>query len=249
MSAYSQQRKSNGALTCARHGWTLERPTSKIDVPHRCRPMSTLTAAMIASPWPRWSHLRYPRLLSHSLVWSSNMPANRALITAHGLFRLLRSKSPRPIALSHEYTYFCDGQPANILWNAADVLLHQIASWQFERNRSSLLFSLRYGFLQLSLGAMNRADRNAGLSRDRAHACSAQFATRLGELLCGGAFQRVLQLHQRLGGKEVRRHMLRARKRKGFGWTRWSRQWLYETLRLFNGYRIRRPLPKVALMS
>ena len=26
--------------------------------------------------------------------------------------------------------------------------------------------------------------------------------TRLGELLCGGAFQRVLQLHQRLGGKE-----------------------------------------------
>ena len=76
----SQQRKSNGALTCARHGWTLERPTSKIDVPHRCRPMSALTAAMIASPWPRWSHLRYPRLLSHSLVWSSNMPANRALM-------------------------------------------------------------------------------------------------------------------------------------------------------------------------
>jgi RNA-directed DNA polymerase len=26
--------------------------------------------------------------------------------------------------------------------------------------------------------------------------------------------------------KKVRRHMLRARKRKGFGWTRWSRQWL-----------------------
>jgi len=46
--------------------------------------------------------------------------------------------------------------------------------------------------------------------------------------------------------KKVRRHMLRARKRKGFGWTRWSRQWLYESLRLFNGYRVRRPLPKVA---
>src|SRR6266849_6165988 len=46
--------------------------------------------------------------------------------------------------------------------------------------------------------------------------------------------------------KKVRRHMLRARKRKGFGWTRWSRQWLYETLRLFNGYRIRRLLSKVA---
>ena len=46
--------------------------------------------------------------------------------------------------------------------------------------------------------------------------------------------------------KKVRRHLLRARKRKGFGWTRWSRQWLYETLRLFNGYRVRRPLSKVA---
>jgi RNA-directed DNA polymerase len=46
--------------------------------------------------------------------------------------------------------------------------------------------------------------------------------------------------------KKVRRHMLRARKRKGFGWTRWSRPWLYETLRLFNGYRVRRPRPIVA---
>jgi RNA-directed DNA polymerase len=32
---------------------------------------------------------------------------------------------------------------------------------------------------------------------------------------------------------------MRARKQKGFGWTRWSRQWLYETLKLFNGYRVR----------
>jgi RNA-directed DNA polymerase len=40
--------------------------------------------------------------------------------------------------------------------------------------------------------------------------------------------------------KKSRRHMLRARKRRGFGWTTWSRQWLYETLGLFNGYRVRR---------
>jgi RNA-directed DNA polymerase len=46
--------------------------------------------------------------------------------------------------------------------------------------------------------------------------------------------------------KKLRRHLLRARQRKGFGWTRWSRRWLYETLRLFNGYRVRRALPKVA---
>ena len=43
---------------------------------------------------------------------------------------------------------------------------------------------------------------------------------------------------------KIRRHMMRARKRQGFGWTRWSRQWLYETLGLFNGYRVRGRLPK-----
>jgi Reverse transcriptase (RNA-dependent DNA polymerase)/Group II intron, maturase-specific domain len=46
--------------------------------------------------------------------------------------------------------------------------------------------------------------------------------------------------------KKVRRHMMKARKRQGFGWTRWSRQWLYDTLKLFNGYKVRRPQPKVA---
>ena len=38
--------------------------------------------------------------------------------------------------------------------------------------------------------------------------------------------------------KKVRRHLMRARKRPGFGWRRWSRAWLYTTLRLFNDYRV-----------
>jgi RNA-directed DNA polymerase len=46
--------------------------------------------------------------------------------------------------------------------------------------------------------------------------------------------------------KKLRRHLMRSRQRRGFGWKRWSRQWLYENLGLFKGYRIRRcqPLPK-----
>jgi RNA-directed DNA polymerase len=44
--------------------------------------------------------------------------------------------------------------------------------------------------------------------------------------------------------KKIRRHMMRARKRKGYGWKQWSRQWLYKTLRLFSGYRTRRPTLK-----
>jgi len=39
--------------------------------------------------------------------------------------------------------------------------------------------------------------------------------------------------------KKIRRHLMRVRNRKGFGWKRWSRAWLYEVLVLFNGYRVR----------
>src|SRR5467141_1382450 len=40
--------------------------------------------------------------------------------------------------------------------------------------------------------------------------------------------------------EKVRRHLMRARGRKGFGWTRWSSEWLYDRLGLFNDYRLRR---------
>ena len=40
--------------------------------------------------------------------------------------------------------------------------------------------------------------------------------------------------------KKVRQHLMRARGRKGFGWKRWSSEWLYERLGLFNDYRLRR---------
>jgi RNA-directed DNA polymerase len=38
--------------------------------------------------------------------------------------------------------------------------------------------------------------------------------------------------------KKVRRHLMRARKRRGFRWTRRSGSWLYATLGLYNGYRV-----------
>jgi len=47
--------------------------------------------------------------------------------------------------------------------------------------------------------------------------------------------------------KKVRRQLAHAQKRRGFGWERWSRRWLYDTLGLFNAYRVRRDRPKVAL--
>ena len=34
--------------------------------------------------------------------------------------------------------------------------------------------------------------------------------------------------------KKVRRHLMRTRKLRGFGWTRWSSRWLYDTLGLFH---------------
>ena len=46
--------------------------------------------------------------------------------------------------------------------------------------------------------------------------------------------------------KKIRRHLMRARNRKGFGWKRWSRKWVYQTLGLYHAYRVRRPLPTAA---
>ena len=40
--------------------------------------------------------------------------------------------------------------------------------------------------------------------------------------------------------KKVRQHLMRARGRKGFGWKRWSSEWLYDRLGLFNDYQLRR---------
>ena len=38
--------------------------------------------------------------------------------------------------------------------------------------------------------------------------------------------------------KKVRRRMMRARGRWGFGWKRWSTAWIYRTLGVFNDYRV-----------
>src|SRR5438132_2479093 len=56
---------------------------------------------------------------------------------------------------------------------------------------------------------------------------------RIGNAPRGFAFVR-LWVEQR-----VRRHLMRARGRNGFGWKRWSTAWLHERLGLFGDYRVR----------
>ncbi|WP_264374788.1 MULTISPECIES: group II intron reverse transcriptase/maturase [unclassified Wolbachia] len=47
--------------------------------------------------------------------------------------------------------------------------------------------------------------------------------------------------------KKIRRNLMKARKaRKGFGWKRWSREWIYKTLGLYSDYRIRYYIPKAS---
>ena len=41
--------------------------------------------------------------------------------------------------------------------------------------------------------------------------------------------------------KKIRRHLAKARQRRGFGWKRWSTRWLYGELALFNEYRVTWP--------
>lgn len=45
--------------------------------------------------------------------------------------------------------------------------------------------------------------------------------------------------------QKIRRHLAKARMRRGFGWKRWSRPWLYEALGLFNDYWVRPRLKAV----
>lgn len=38
--------------------------------------------------------------------------------------------------------------------------------------------------------------------------------------------------------KKIRRHLMKARNRKGFGWDRWSRAWFYQNLGLYADYKV-----------
>jgi RNA-directed DNA polymerase len=54
-----------------------------------------------------------------------------------------------------------------------------------------------------------------------------------------GYSSRCLQFVQRWVEKKIRLHLMRSRGRQGFGWERWSTNWLQEHLGLFNDYRVR----------
>ncbi len=54
-----------------------------------------------------------------------------------------------------------------------------------------------------------------------------------------GNARRGLAYVRRWVEKRVRRHLMRARGRQGFGWERWSTAWLHERLGLFGDYRVR----------
>src|SRR5262249_25375001 len=43
---------------------------------------------------------------------------------------------------------------------------------------------------------------------------------------------------------KIRRHLAKAQQRRGFGWKRWNRKWLYDTLGLFNDYRVKYVVPR-----
>ncbi len=56
-----------------------------------------------------------------------------------------------------------------------------------------------------------------------------------------GALESVLLLRPRLGREEGAAASDARAKRRGFGWKRWSSDWLYDTLGLFDGYQVRLP--------
>jgi RNA-directed DNA polymerase len=56
-----------------------------------------------------------------------------------------------------------------------------------------------------------------------------------------GHSARCFQIVREWVEKRVRRHLMRVRARPGFGWKRWSTEFLYGRLGLFDAYRLNRP--------
>jgi hypothetical protein len=96
-------------------------------------------------------------------------------------------------------------------------------------------------------GRALRESASASISRP---ACRPRGSVRLSMSVSApfgrGTRQRVLRLRERLGGEEDPAPHAASPERRGFGWARWSRGWLYQTLKLFNGYQVVRPAPKAA---
>lgn len=63
-----------------------------------------------------------------------------------------------------------------------------------------------------------------------------------------GHSSRCFQFVKRWVELRIRRHLMRARKRRGFGWERWSTQWIHQTLGVFQDYRVRLDL-RIALSA
>ena len=55
------------------------------------------------------------------------------------------------------------------------------------------------------------------------------------------AIEEIMGVGDRLRAQTNRTGLRGLQRRKGFGWQRWSRQWLYDELGLYNHYRVRRP--------
>jgi RNA-directed DNA polymerase len=54
-----------------------------------------------------------------------------------------------------------------------------------------------------------------------------------------GHSKRCFRYVERWVEKKVRRHLMRAKNQQGFGWGRWSREWLYRNQGLYSNYRLR----------
>src|SRR5262249_7121815 len=79
--------------------------------------------------------------------------------------------------------------------------------------------------------------KRGGAARKRNGKIKTTSAAR-GNIFLLGVLHSCFYMVKRWVEKKVRQHLMRARGRKGFGWKRWSSEWLYERLGLFKDYRL-----------
>ena len=92
------------------------------------------------------------------------------------------------------------------------------------KKRTALLRKLKEIFRRSPVSTHGAGDRDDQSDPAGLGAATLRWATPVG----------ASRLSQRLGGKEDSAASDACTERKGFGWKRWSRQWLYGTLGLFN---------------
>ena len=184
----------------------------------------------------QYTHVQYARFADDLVILVDSHPRHDWLVRA--VERRLREELGRlRVAINEEKSRMADlskGEKFSFLGFEFRRILSRNQKWRAHfapklKKRTALLATLREIFRRFSSQPVSRVIE---LINPILRGWVNYFAV--------GHSSRCFSMIEDWVEKKIRRHLMRARHRKGFGWKRWSSQWLYETLGLFHQYRVQR---------